>query len=599
MGATNPYLTNLFYSHYIYLNGKQIFLPKNGSNNVNEKIENITLTTIRNQLGNSIPEDTTFLEKDKEIDREEEGKRNIKDYYTQLGIYLFSKTLNNKDWLEIKKDPFTNLKLLEKKESYNIYEYPQKKEEFNSYYYTIVLFGDINNNEEFIDGFLNYLFEIRKEDNYRLKLEKNKNQKNNFIIEYYINSNKGNFKFITINFKDIQFYHEEIGQLLELLNNENKINLFVFNDLFINLMKSEEQIEFEEKIQKVYFSVKGKEKEIDKSCIFFIEPNEIILELKGFYYEDNLINSQNIKDRKEILGVINPEIMEESRNLFFSSIIFPYSIFMEGNNKIQYCAYTQTIEGYSHFYNCVIKRENKIIDFSNVKSYLTFIKNEIGLLTDENKLLSNKKEKFEKIEKSLNEKQKKNNKDKEEIINNIKKEIENIKKLQKEIEKNNNYLILIKPIKNEKNKNHFYKFSCIINDKDSKNYSYSCLNYEKEESKTSNKFNWFDLGLEYKTIDNLLQDYYSSNIEDSNLKVPTLIQYMEKDINECNKFYDNFLKRVYEIRKRNDRVMDNSVMEYNKKVTTFNNKVKFDNIKDILGNNFQWNEELFIYRTKI
>ena len=590
--GTNYYLTTLFHSHHIYLNGKHIFLPKNESNNDNEKIENITLKTIRNKLGNSIPEDTGFLEKDYEIDKEKEDEKNIDNCNINFGLFLFSKTLYNNNWLEIKKNPFTDLKILEKKESYTIYEYPQKKEEFNTFY-TILIFGDKNSNEEFIDGFLNFLFDIKKEDDYRLKLEKYENQKNNFIVEYYIHSNKGNVKFININYKNIHsFYQKEIEQILELLKTENKINLIIFNQFSI-FLKYEKQIEFQETIGKIFNFIKGKEKELDKSCIFFVEPNEILIELKGFYYEDKLINSQKLKNIKDI---INPEIMEESRNLFFSSILIPSVFFLEdiNKNKIQYSIFIQTIEGYSHFYDCLIKRANKFIDFSNIKSYLAFIKNEIRPLTDEIELLSQKKEKYEKAQKNLDESKKRKIKDKNEAINNIKKEIENIQKLKNEIEKNNNYLILIKHNNNE-NKNTFCKFNCIINDKESKRGLYSCLNYEKEESKNSDKFNWFDMGLEYKTIDNILKEYYSSKIEDMNLKVPTLIQYMEKDINECTKYYDNIFDRIYELRNKNNRVMGKYIKEFNIKINEFNNKVNFCKIKDNLGNNYQWYDILIIY----
>lgn len=149
----------LFYSHYIYLNGKQIFLPNKDS--TSENIANITLSSIRKKLGNIIPKDTVFLQREEEIDKRVEDKIKISELNITLGLFLFSRTLYDSKWFEIKMNPFANLKLLEENESFNIYEYPQKKFKENNYY-TILLFGNKEFNENFIDGFLNYLFDIKK-----------------------------------------------------------------------------------------------------------------------------------------------------------------------------------------------------------------------------------------------------------------------------------------------------------------------------------------------------------------------------------------------------------------------------------------------------
>lgn len=112
-----------------------------------------------------------------------------------------------------------------------------------------------------------------------MKLEKIENKNKNCIKESFIHCEKGNFKFITFNYEyNFSFYIEEIEQILEWINKESKISLFVINlfsigyddeemNLFINIM---------EKIKIV--------KDMDKSCVFIVEPNDIILELKSKYY---------------------------------------------------------------------------------------------------------------------------------------------------------------------------------------------------------------------------------------------------------------------------------------------------------------------------
>ena len=77
-----------------------------------------------------------------------------------------------------------NFKLLEEKEEFNIYKYPNEEIKDEEDFYSIILFGDYYENYKFVNGYLNYLYDIQKEDKFRLKIEdikddniKNENEK--------------------------------------------------------------------------------------------------------------------------------------------------------------------------------------------------------------------------------------------------------------------------------------------------------------------------------------------------------------------------------------------------------------------------------------
>ena len=114
----------------------------------------------------------------------------------------------------------------------NIYEYPQNKD-INDYF-LIMIFGKEKDNFNFINGFINFLLDNKYETKYRFML---KEEKKDLIQKYYIQNNKGNFKFICINsdFKNI-FSEKEFEQILNILN-EEKINIFIVNR--INLGKKD------------------------------------------------------------------------------------------------------------------------------------------------------------------------------------------------------------------------------------------------------------------------------------------------------------------------------------------------------------------------
>lgn len=97
-----------------------------------------------------------------------------------------------------------------------------------------MIFGKEKDNFNFINGFINFLLDNKYETKYRFML---KEEKKDLIQKYYIQNNKGNFKFICINsdFKNI-FSEKEFEQILNILN-EEKINIFIVNR--INLGKKD------------------------------------------------------------------------------------------------------------------------------------------------------------------------------------------------------------------------------------------------------------------------------------------------------------------------------------------------------------------------
>lgn len=220
---------------------------------------------------------------------------------------------------------------------------------------------------------------------------------------------------------------------------------------------------------------------------------------------------------------------------------------------------------------------------------MTYIKNEIGALIDGRKIFSQKKEKFEEISKKNKEYEKWINCKKDENIKKIKKEIENIQKFNKEIEKNKDFLIQIERNNdsNSKINKNFCKFNIVLNNNKSG---------EKEnQSKIKIKNSWIDLSSEFKTIDNILEEFYNTKVEDSNLKILTLIQNMKKDIKECSKFYDDILTKIYNGNYKNRTLMNKLSNEYNKKIIAFNKNVRYESIKAKLGNDIKWFDEFLIY----
>ena len=149
------------------------------------------LSDFRLKLVKLFPEDFIFLNSEIEINKDKESEIKLKEIKSPFDqIHLFSQTLYlNKEKQEKINLEFDKLKILEKNNFFSIYEYPQSKENDNTYY-SIVLYGSKSENTIFINGFLNFLFNVELEDNYRFKLESIENQNNNLIQVKILNHSK-------------------------------------------------------------------------------------------------------------------------------------------------------------------------------------------------------------------------------------------------------------------------------------------------------------------------------------------------------------------------------------------------------------------------
>ena len=215
---------NFDFGHFtiIYLNG----IPKFQLNYKEEFLSDFRLKLVK-----LFPEDFIFLHSEIEINKDKESEIKLKEITSPFDqIHLFSQTLySNKEKQEKINLEFDKMKILEKNNFFSIYEYPQSKENDNTYY-SIVLYGSKSENTIFINGFLNFLFNVELEDNYRFKLESIENQNNNLIQVKNIKSFKGNFSFKCIN---KEYLNENgIEEIYEFFNKEKSFNSFIINKYY-------------------------------------------------------------------------------------------------------------------------------------------------------------------------------------------------------------------------------------------------------------------------------------------------------------------------------------------------------------------------------
>lgn len=131
-------------------------------------------------------------------------------------------------------------------------------------------------------------------------------------------------------------------------------------------------------------------KEEDKSEIFFIEPNIFCLYLKYSYYVKKL----NLENKAQI-NEINPEAMNETKDLFYSSVIFSEFFYEEEKTKFTSCLTLVNKTGYKKLYNMILERKDKIINFSNIKFYLSYVLDAIKSVKIINKKIERKKKIYE------------------------------------------------------------------------------------------------------------------------------------------------------------------------------------------------------------
>ena len=383
--------TPMFFHHRMFYNGEQIFLNKNNIEtlklilkdyhfNEEDDIANLSnFQTLRKVLGSLINKDSFFLCGDEEVNKNEENQFSIlRSIENEDKDKILINIYNKNFCFENKINPsfnFSELKEIEKNEKFSILEYPEKKAED---YSSIVIFGSYKEqNIAFINGFLNFLFDINENSAYRLKLVSNDNKdedEENFglsITIRYICSEKGNFKFICIN-QVTNFDENDFKKFSEYLKKEKYINLFLFNQVMLR------EFEFNNSdiLQKILNS-----NESDKYACFFVCPyNSLQLHLKVLYLQENM----KFKDKVELIrymvdkGFINEELIKETiiqaaenderlREQLISCSLDYESIYYENkNNKNNSFLYIITMKGYSYFYNIVTdrKKNNIFVDIS-------------------------------------------------------------------------------------------------------------------------------------------------------------------------------------------------------------------------------------------
>ena len=490
----------IFFHHRIFLNGEQLFLDDNRIEKIKQILNDfhptsnydilylLNLETIKKIYEDIIPKDAIFELNSMVINKNNFYPNDLYRYFEKnMILNIYSPKYIIKPNSNFSSFNFSGFKLLEKTDKFSIYEYPLKK--CIDYNYSIIIFGSKDNNTKFINGFLNFLFDINENDPFRIKLESQTNNKyeNNFIDIIFIDSKKGSFKFNCINISD-HINEKNIEQLLEFIKKEKFINILIFN------MNKCELISNIEKIYEIYFN--SEDQEI--TDIFFACPDNIHFSLKFGYldYKMNFMNKfkrilennfteELVKDT--ILGVANLD--KSLRQEFPSySCFFDYDcIFNTENNKGLYFLYSISMKGFSLFFD-IITEKNNFIDTSFFIEYLNKIKDKLKLVNDkiknleeeykeESKLkeekesnkiillnnIENQEKKIKSVENKISEK---NNK-----INSLNNDIENLKNYQINIETSKSFLIPInskdpnkKILDNEKtNVCHICKYNCHIN----------------------------------------------------------------------------------------------------------------------------------------
>lgn len=584
----------IFFHHKIFLNGEQLFLDDNRIEKIKQILNDfhpasnydilylLNLETIKKIYEDIIPKDAIFV-----FNYHDVHDAHLYNYFDKNRILnIYSPKYPIKQNNNFSSSYFSGFKFLEKTDKFSIYEYPLKK--CMDYTYSIIIFGSKDNNTKFINGFLNFLFDINENDPYRIKLEspiKNNNE-DNFIDIMFIDSKKGSFKFNCINISE-DIKQKNIERLLEFIKNEKFINILIFN-----MNKSEFNSNIE-KIYEIYF--KAEDQEI--TDIFFACPDNIHFSLKLGYlnYKMDFMNKyQQIFENKfteelvkdTILGVANLD--KSLRQEFPSySCFFDYNcIYNSKKNKGLYFLYSISMKGYSLFLD-IVKEKNNFIDTSFFIEYLNKIKNKLELVNDKIKNLeeeykkesklkeekeSNKKILLEIIEKQENKVKSVENKinEKNNKINSLNNDIENLKNYQINIEANKSFLIPInskdpnkKILDNEKTYVcHICKYNCHINCQESEDKCESiifkfggskckyCPNKCKLDSHEKVSFNYPTY--EYQTIDNVIKSYNgkTKKFKSALSKIEFIINKKKDEIKNIKDSYNfNELEKQFNIEK--------------------------------------------------
>ena len=500
-----------------------------------------------------IPDDAILL-------NEENVKKDFeKDLLSQTSVsfpdfVFFSKNLYDIEKINLNSISFkfSDNKILEKNEKFILMEYTQKIE---NEYFSIIALGNKEKNIKFVNGFLNFLFDIKEEDNIRLKIERKEND--NLIEIIFISSNEGNFKITCINIETESFKNEDIKQLIQFSKTEKNINLIILN-------QNEFLIDPKDGFQNLFRF--GNEK-----YIFFASPNLFLSTLLPF-----------------VSSFLNQEFQTKNKNdsffnidNYYLSYYFDYDcIFTKRKNIEINRLYQITMKSYWNLLKIV--KEKKIINlnYSLIEDIYIIINNFIEKNKDEMTLYHKYKIDLDKLIKPIEENDSEIYKIKN-SINNIEKKIDNekmnisdqikyindqieiINYFKKDIEINNSFHFPINfdrnKIENEYGKEtnvcQVCKYNCHLNcdeyiKKFCKCFKFQfsgiqcqiCPNRCYSSSHEAVKYHYPNYT--YKTIDDIIKQYINDEYLYvlPHLKVKFVIDKKEKEIKELTKQLEENIK---------------------------------------------------------
>lgn len=530
-----------------------------------------------------IPDDAILLNEEN-VKKDFQKFLKSKDGASCPDFIFYSKNLCDKEKRNSISFKYSDYKILEKNEKFILVEYPQKIEKD---FFSIIIFGNKEKNIKFINGFLNFLFDIKEEDNIRLKIERKENE--DFIEKIFISSNKGNFKFNCINIEKESFNNDDIKQLIQFGKTEKNENLVILNQNEIELWPQ-------------YI---GKSDNI--KCIFFASPNSFI---NTFLFSIlGLFEKENIDDN--IFNIINN----------FLSYYFDYDcIYAQTQNEEISILYKITMESYSNLLKMADEKKTITLNFLLIEELYNIINNFIEKNKDEMtlrnkykvdlekkiKLIEEKDSEIYKIKKRIKDLENENDNEKKNIdmqIKYINDQIGIINYFKKDIKKNNSFYFPINFDRNkienkygeETNVCQVCKYNCHLNcdeyiKKFCKCFKFYfsgiqcqiCPNKCYSNSHEAVKYHYPDY--EYKTIDDIIKQY----INDEHLyvlphfKVDFVIKKKENEIKELTKKFEEKLKQNTEkINKEREQI---------KKIEDERKNLK--NQKDEIDNLYKKSEEI-------
>ena len=369
MKSLNTLIENMLSCEFFYLNGKKIDITLHDK----KPKEAILLIVIRENLKDTIPEDSVFLKENGQIMTKDE------EYFTSTVLhfktnifYIWSDTLYSQRKYE-PKNIIIDFKILEENEEFNVYEYPTQEIKEDEEFYALILFGDNGENIKFINGFLNFLYDVEKEDKFRYKII-DKEENKGFLKIVDIKHEKGNFKFYCFNFSaDKVLTNEDLITLEKILNNNNEdihIDFIVYNKIDKKYSSRFENKEFIHDVQEIISQLIKNKLKTNKINYFFAGPN--ILFDKFIYYLRSL--------KVQLYGINIPDnAYDRSRTELkdFFSLYYCFgnydSIYEKASSKINICDYNRLMDGFSNFY-VALKEAPKNYQFKAERKFFLFLK---------------------------------------------------------------------------------------------------------------------------------------------------------------------------------------------------------------------------------